>query len=277
MLATLLICAVTLGSIENEAVSYDKNEEVTYSENESNKKGLWEYKRSIRIGYESHTFQNENGNTIPMSYGFGISRVRRIWLHKKPIGRTVKLSIDRGIDLNYGRFATQIAEDDGYNGPRGFVGSVSEDLDEGDTEAGGGLLGNLSLDALNLTPAAIGLNYVSIGYAIGGSLTINPAGKFNINTYCHFVPSLGLMVSGSSINAGYMPYVRSGAEFSLGRVGLGAEYVSGVSSMTDMLPVIMSKFENPDQKISTESALKQQYYSNFMKVYMVFHMGKRKK
>ena len=274
MLATLLICAVTLGSVDNDAVSYDKNEEVTYSETASNRKGLWEYKRSSRIGYETFTFQNENGSVMPTSFGVGISRVRKIWLHKEPIAGIMKFAIDRGIDLNYARFATQIAEEDNsYNGPSGFVGSIIEDTTGEDIEESIDLGG---LEGLDFNLADLGLNYFSIGYAVGASLTINPVSKLNVNTYCHFVPSVGLMFSGSSVNAGYVPYVRYGAELSFGRIGLGAEYMTGVSKMTDMLPMIMSKLESGDQETASTTAVTQKYYPNFMKVYLVLHMGKKK-
>lgn len=258
MLAAILTCTMmlcpsvqdTLNSFETEAV------EVEAQTADPSKDQFWAKKRSLRIGYDMHTFQNESGSTFPVKFGVGLSRCRNVWLHKKPIAGMIKFAFDRGINLDYSMFNTKI-DTEGYDGPSGYIGSDPVEPDEGE--------GDMPFDL-----SKMGMHYLSVGYALGASVTVNPVAKLRVNGYFHFVPSASFVLSGSMINLGFMPYCKYGAEVSYGWFGIGCEWSSGMSNMTDLLSKLTS--ENPDAE-----AVKAKYYSNYARIYMSFRFGKKKK
>lgn len=265
MITNLLICALTFGLPAAEPVSDDRDSEYyvednysdAYAEKEEAKEKFWAQKKSFRIGYEMHTFQNEGGVTTPVRFGAGLSRCKNIFLHKKPIGGMVKFALDHGFDLNYSMFNVSVPEDDSYTGPSGYLGNAPlEDYYEEQGE---------SFD-LN----SIGSHYVSLGYAIGASITVNPVAKLRINGYVHFVPSVSLQLSSSSLNVGFMPYVKYGAELSYSKIGVGIEWGTGASTMSDYMVKLTGDTDST-------TIPKAKYYSNYMRVYLAIRMGNKKK
>lgn len=264
MIVNLLICALTLGTPVVEPVSDDRDSEYYLDETGSKadaekaeaKEKFWAQRKSFRIGYDMHTFQNELGATTPVKFGVGLSRSKSVWLHKKPIGGMVKFAFDHGLDLNYSMFDVSVQEDVNYTGPQGYVGNTPlEDYYEEEGEE------------FNLN--SIGSHYFSLGYALGASVTVNPVAKLRISGYFHFVPSVALQVSASALNVGFMPYLKYGAEVSYSKVGVGIEWGTGASTMSDYMPKLMGESENA-------SVPKAKYYSNYMRVYLAFRMGRKK-
>lgn len=263
MIGTILACMLTVGSPSQDCNDLDKRKDNYTSEYaySTDKEDFWDRKKSFRIGYEIHNFQTESGTSLPVKIGAGLSRVRQVWFHKKPIGKVMKFSFEHGIDLNYSMFDTNIT-DGSYNGPSGFVGTEDPDSYEEPEEGFG--LGN------------IGMHYASIGYALGAGLTINPVKKIGINGYFHFVPSFSLLLSGNSIAGGFMPYCKYGGNITFGKVGLGVEWGSGMAKTRDLVALFASKVdpEYDGAEISTEKA---KYFSNFTRFYLTFKFGKKKR
>lgn len=231
-------------------------EAVTVQTEDLSKDRFWSKKRSMRIGYDMHTFQNESGTVIPMKFGVGLSRCRNVWFHKKPIAGMIKFSFDHGVNLDYGMFDTKVSND-GYEGPSGYLGNESyESSDE--------------VDDMPFDLTKIGMHYLSLGYALGASVTVNPVAKLRVNGYFHFVPSASLVLSGTMINLGFMPYCKYGAEVSYDWFGIGCEWGSGMSNMTDFMAKLTS--EGSDTEV-----VKSKYYSNYARIYMSFRFGKKKK
>lgn len=220
---------------------------------------FWAKRKTYRFGYEFHTWQNSAGSTTPVKFAFGFSNVKNVWLHKKPIAGIMKFSFDRGIDLNYSMFDMNM-NDPSWKGPSGYIGEESAGSSEGEDEMGFDL-------------ASIGTHYASLGYALGASLTINPVAKLRINGYFHFVPSVALQLAGTSLNLGFMPYFRYGGEVSYNWFGVGVEWNSGMSNMTDMFAKLISEVDDE----GNASVPKAKFYSNYMRVYMAFKLGKPKK
>lgn len=262
MFCNLLTCALLLGTpapqAESEAATIEYSEvkraDSTQVEAEPviNEK-FWARKRAMHLGYEVHHFQNEAGGEIPAKLGVGYATVRNVWLHKKPIARMMKLAIDHGATINYTLFDSDLSTED-YNGPSGYLGSESLS-DEG----------GLPFDLKSL-----GSHYFSVGYAVGLSLTINPVAQLRVNGYCHFVPSFAIQFSGGQTYAGFMPYMRYGCEVGYGRVGVGVEWGTGMSKMTDLMSKLNAETDNFEVP-------KSKFYSNYMKIYLSIRMGKVKK
>lgn len=258
MITELLICAMTLGVPAQQDTDNDIE---TAAASETVDESFWAKRKTFRIGYETHTFQNANGAELPMKFGVGLSNINNVWLHKKPVAGMLKFAFDHGISANYGMFKTANEETD-YTGPSGYIGNAPVQDDGSDT----GMPFDLS---------KIGMNYLSVGYALGASLTVNPIAKLRINGYFHFVPSGAMIVSGSTLSIGFMPYCRYGAELSYGRVGFGLEWGSGMSSMSDMMAKLMTIADEEAQSVN--STPKTKYYSNYMNIYFALRFGKNKK
>ena len=217
---------------------------------------FWKRKKCTRLGYEFHTVQNAFGAELPVSFGVGLSRCRSIYLHKKPIAGIMKFAIDHGFDVNYSMFDTKVTVEEEYDGPLGYLGS--EAVEDFEAESG-------SLD-MN----SIGMHYASVGYALGASLTVNPVSKLRVSGYFHFVPSAAVILSGTMLNVGFMPYCKYGMEVSFNKIGVGVEWGSGVSGMTDYMQKLVSDTENP-------TLSKSDYYSNYTRIYLALRLGKSKR
>lgn len=231
-------------------------EEVTVKTEDLSKDRFWAKKRSMRIGYDMHTFQNESGTVMPMKFGVGLSRCRNVWFHKKPIAGMIKFAFDHGVNLDYGMFDTNVG-DDGYEGPSGYLGNDS--YESSDVE-----------EDLPFDLSEIGMHYLSLGYALGVSVTVNPVAKLRLNGYFHFVPSASVVLSESMLNLGFMPYCKYGAEVSYDWFGVGCEWSSGMSNMTDLMSKLTS--EGSDSEV-----MKSKFVSNYTRIYVSFRFGKKKK
>lgn len=205
----------------------------------------------MRIGYDMHDWQNEQGGYLPLKFSAGLANVNQVWLHKKPIGGVLKFGLDHGSNINYSLFDMKEDFSD-YKGPTGYLGPNSGIYDDDDDSDG---------------LPDIGMHYVAVGYGIGLSVTVNPVAKLRVNGYCHFVPSVAMVISNSEISAGFMPYVKYGAEVSYSKVGVGIEWGSGMSKMSDVLSQLVSD--------SDSSPEKKKYYSNYMRIYLSLRFGKR--
>lgn len=263
MLVEILTCAVmltasaqdTLTTVDN-AVEQDipvvaeqeVKEPAVYDEK------FWAKKKSFRLGYDMHTFQNASGVAVPVKFGVGFSRNRNVWLHKEPIAGMIKFAFDHGLNLGYTMFDLKQDMED-YTGPSGYVGT--EPI-ESDGEGMGAEIPDL------------GSHYLSLGYALGASVTVNPVAKLRVNGYFHFVPSAAVFLSGMSFNLGFMPYCKYGAEVSYDWFGLGVEWGSGMSNMTDMITKMMGEETGME-------TMKSKYYSNYTRLYVAFRFGKDKK
>ena len=113
MIANLLICALTVFSPVQGDEGYEYSHE-TYSADKVIDQKFWNQKKSLRVGYEFHDFQNSIGMMTPDKFSFGLSSIHSIWFHKKPIGNVLKIGFDHGLDLNYSRFEDP-GHDNGYN------------------------------------------------------------------------------------------------------------------------------------------------------------------
>lgn len=257
MLAEILTCAMmSMTSVQDKLNTSEPvvmEETVPAADNSKDK--FWAQRKSLRIGYDIHTFQNSAGGTFPVKFGLGVSNVSSIWFHKKPVAGMVKFAFDHGIDLNYTMFNTEV-DSEGYSGPSGYLGSAPVEPSDGE---------DMPFDITK-----IGMHYLSVGYALGASVTVNPVAKLRVNGYFHFVPSAAVTLSGTMLNVGFMPYCKYGAEVTYSRIGVGFEWGSGMSNMSDM----MSKLMSEDQNTETPKA---KYYSNYAKIYLALRFGKSKK
>lgn len=221
---------------------------------------FWAKRKTYRLGYEFHTWKNAAGISTPVKFALGFSNVKNAWLHKEPIAGIMKFSFDRGIDLNYSMFDMDAPS---YSQSE-YVGEdsseSSDSSEEGEEEMGFDL-------------ASIGSHYLSVGYALGASLTINPVAKLRLNGYVHFVPSVALQLAGNSLNLGFMPYLRYGGEVSYNWFGVGVEWTSGMSNMTDMVTKLMSEVSEE----GNAAVPKTKFHSDYMRVYIAFKLGKPKK
>ena len=262
MIIEMLTCAMMLmsaaeGGMNTEdvsAVSAEAGTERNVIVNEE----FWTKKKSFRIGYSIHTFQNASGSELPVKFGAGLSRCNNVWFHRQPIGGVLKFAFDHGIDLNYSMFDMQVSGPS-YSGPSGYIGNEEVDFDED--------------ESIPIDLSKIGMHYISVGYALGVSATVNPVSKLRINGYFHFVPSAGLIISGTSLNLGFMPYCKYGAEVGFGGFGVGFEWGSGVSEMSDVL----SKLISDEEGASGTETPKAKYYSNYGRIYLAFRFGKKKR
>ena len=259
MFTELLICAMTLGVPAQENTdTYEETENVSFTENID--ESFWAKRKTLRIGYQTYTFQNESAVEMPMKFGVGLSNVNNVWFHKKPIAGMIKFAFDHGFSANYGMFDTNI-DDEGYTGPSGYIGNAPA-TDPDDNE-------------MPFDLSKIGMHHLSVGYALGASLTVNPVAKLRLNGYFHFVPSCAVIVSGSTFSVGFMPYCRYGAEVSYGRVGVGIEWGSGMSNMSDMMSKLMAMGDEEAQAVA--STPKTRYYSNYMNIYLALKFGKNRR
>lgn len=214
------------------------------------KEKFWNKRRSLRIGYEMHNFTS-GGEAMPVKIGLGLSRNRNVWFHKKPIAGMVKLAFDHGFDFNYSMFDAPIEK---------------EGMDYSDEEEGSQLPFDLS---------GIGMHNLSIGYALGASVTVNPVAKLRINGYFHFVPSLSMVFSGEAFNAGFMPYCKYGAELSYDWFGLGIEWGSGASTMHDVMALVEGEVSGLLGGSSESEVQKTKCTSTFTRIYVAFRLGKK--
>lgn len=255
MISELLVCALmTFCPVHTSEEYNDSQNEAVSATTQVNKK-FWNKKKALRIGYETHEFQNSSGMMTPAEFSLGLSTISSTWLHKKPIGNVLKFAFDHGMDLNYSRFVDSV-HDTGYNGPSGYLGSGSY----------------VEVEEESFTLPSLGMNYLSIGYALGVSMTINPVAKLRLCGYCHFVPSIAIDNCDMSANLGFMPYLKYGFELSYNWIGLGIEYGTAKAKMQDMMSVISAMTSQAPLSMSGSA-----YYSNYSKAYIVFRMGRKKR
>lgn len=213
---------------------------------------FWKKRKSLRIGYESNLLQNANGGVFPAEFGVGLSRIKSIWLHRKPIANCLKFAFDMGMDVNYTLLAAE--SDETYTGPSGYLGT--EPLPDGESES---LMDIPSLD--------IGSHYLAAGWALGVSATVNPVAQLRVAGYVHFVPSAGVHISGISANLGFMPYLKYGCELSYGFFGAGVEWGTVKGKCIDLT----SRFLSENGEGGTSKSL---LYSNYTKIYLAFRLGR---
>ena len=278
MLGGLLMCALALGTPTAEQpaevdVAKKKVVATTQSSGEATEQSLdyavaaeqakstadaaserfWARKKTLRLGYEWHCYQNEYGGELANKWSVGLSNTQSIWLHKRPIASRIKFGLDLGPDINYINFRSTASNDD-YKGPSGYVGT-----DTAQPEA------ELPYDV-----ASIGSHYLSVGCQIGPSLTVRPVGQMRIVGYAYFVPSVAVQFSGASLNLGFMPYLKYGCELSYGWFGVGVEWGTGVANMSDFASKIISGN-------SSAKSPKAKFYSNYTKAFISFRLGKAKR
>ena len=279
MLGGLLICALALGAptVEqptevdaakkkvvttqstNEAAASEQSldyavaAEQAKSTTDAASERFWARKKALRLGYEWHCYQNEYGGELANKWSVGLSNAQSIWLHKRPIASRIKFGLDLGPDINYINFKST-ASADGYKGPSGYVGT--------DTAQSG-------ID-LPYNVSSMGSHYLSVGCQIGPSLTIRPVAQMRIVGYAYFVPSVAVQFSGASLNLGFMPYLKYGCELSYDWFGVGVEWGTGVSNMSDFASKIISGN-------SSAKATKAKFYSNYMRAFISFRLGKAKR
>ena len=221
---------------------------------QSDDNGYWKRRKYNRISFNTNHFSMlSSSSEIPLKLALGWDKGRNIWLHKKPIAGMIKFGLDLGVDLNYMWMDLQADHSD-YEGPSGYMGS--EPIEDNEDMA---LLADLSG------------HHLSLGLAVGPSVTINPVSKVRICGYAHFVPSASFFVQGMSMNLGYSLIMKYGLEAGFGAIGVGLEYNHGLNTYTDMINYITVKGNGGD----VSDLYKARYYLESLQVYLSFRFGKK--
>lgn len=74
------------------------------------KKGPWDRKKYINLGYIKQSLSPEFGNAFESKFGASFSSGRNIYLHKKPIANILKFAIDFGSEVNYAQYKDLIGD-----------------------------------------------------------------------------------------------------------------------------------------------------------------------
>lgn len=148
------------------------------------KKGPWDRKKYINLGYIKQTLEPEFGNSFDSKFGASFSSGRNIYLHKKPIANILKFAIDLGSEINYAQY-------------KDLIGDYDFSYDDTDDE---------DMD--------IGLHHIDIGLHIGPSISINPVSHLKILAYCRFVPSYSMLILNDEFYSGFTPLFSFGGEIS---------------------------------------------------------------
>ena len=231
-------------------------QEVNHTEHisQSEDKGYWKRKKYSRISFNTNHFSAlSSSSEIPLKLSLGLDTGRNIWLHKRSIVGMMKFGLDIGLDLNYMWMDTRPDNSD-YQGPSGYLGT--EPVDE-------------SSDMAFL--AGLSGHHISLGLAVGPSVTVNPVSKLRVCGYAHFVPSASFFTQGMSLNVGFSPMMKYGLEASFGMIGVGVEYNHGINTYTDMANYIRVKGNGGD----VSDLYLARYYLQSMQVYMSFRFGKK--
>lgn len=209
--------------------------------------GYWKKRKYNRISYNNTMFTPLFiDESYPVSMSFGLDCGRNIYLHKKPIAGVIKFGLDLGLDINYMRFDNEGDYSD-YEGPSGYTGSVFYESDD-------------DIDAF----LKLSGNRVSIGLAVGPSVTWNPVGKLRLCGYYHVVPTGSLFAQGMGAYAGYSTMMKYGLELSYGSIGVGVDRESGMDTCTDMISYYMAKSQEGD----VSSIGSSRYFSESLQVYL---------
>lgn len=217
--------------------------------------GYWKRKKYNRVSFNmtqfSPLFLDEN---YPLIFSAGWDKGRNIYLHKHPIAGMLKFGIDVGTDLNYMRFDMDRDYSD-YEGPYGYTGTEVLDSDE-------------DMDML----VKLSGHHISLGVAVGPSVTLNPIDKLRLCGYFHVVPSASFFMQGMSMNLGFTPIIKYGMEVSYGLLGFGIEHDSGMGTYLDMLRYVSVKGSEGD----VSSICRSRYFTESLQVYISFRFGKKK-
>lgn len=234
--------------LQEEVPSHQVEVENTYDD------GYWKRKKYNRISFNTNHFSFlSSTEEMPVTLSLGLDTGRNIYLHKTPIAGMLKIGLDLGFDFNYMAFDLESDHND-YEGPSGYVGDAPLE-DYGDMDFFANLSGH----------------HISLGLAIGPSLTLNPIDKVRICGYAHFVPSASFFAQGMSMNIGYSPMMKYGLEASYGMIGFGVEYNHGLNTYTDMINYITVKGNDGD----VSQLYKARYYLESFQVYLSFRFGKK--
>lgn len=216
--------------------------------------GYWKRKKYNRISFNktdfSPLFVDES---YPLMFSAGWDKGRNIYLHKKTIAGMLKFGVDVGFDLNYMRHSMDRDLSD-YEGPYGYTGT--DPLE--------------SEDDMDMFLKLSG-HHISLGVAVGPSVTVNPIDKLRLCGYFHVVPSASFFMQGMSMNLGFTPFMKYGLEVSYGLIGLGIERNSGMGTYLDMFRYISVKGNEGD----VSSIYRPRFFTESLQVYLSLRFGKK--
>lgn len=209
------------------------------------KKGPWDRKKYINLGYIKQSLSPEFGNAFESKFGASFSSGRNIYLHKKPIANILKFAIDFGSEVNYAQYKDLIGDYDYSDNDFGYTDESDNNYDLGyeDEEE--------DMD--------IGLHHIDVGLHIGPSISINPVSHLKILAYFRFVPSYSMLILSEEFYQGFTPIFSYGGEISYKFIGIGIEGRTGSAKYKDMI----AEYEGTD-------ALKIKYKTSAMRVYISF-------
>lgn len=95
------------------------------------KKGPWDRKKYINLGYIKQSLSPEFGNAFESKFGASFSSGRNIYLHKKPIANILKFAIDFGSEVNYAQYKDLIGDYDYSDNDFGYTDESDNNYDLG--------------------------------------------------------------------------------------------------------------------------------------------------
>lgn len=208
------------------------------------KKGPWDRKKYINLGYIKQTLSPEFGNAFESKFGASFSSGRNIYLHKKPIANILKFAIDFGSEINYAQYKDLVGD---YN----FSDNDFGYTDESDN--------NYDLGYDDEEDMDLGLHHIDVGLHIGPSISINPVSHLKILAYFRFVPSYSMLLLSENFYQGFTPLFSYGGEISYKFIGIGIEGRTGSAKYKD----IIAEYEGTN-------AMKIKYKTSAMRVYISF-------
>ena len=118
------------GNISAEIPAYAP---ATKSDNKETKakKGPWDRKKYINLGYIKQSLSPEFGNAFESKFGASFSSGRNIYLHKKPIANILKFAIDFGSEVNYAQYKDLIGDYDYSDNDFGYTDESDNNYDLG--------------------------------------------------------------------------------------------------------------------------------------------------
>lgn len=260
MKKTLLLLAATLVAVSPLAAGNDGTangnvsaEIPTYAPAAKNddtktktKKGPWDRKKYINLGYIKQTLSPEFGNAFESKFGASFSSGRNIYLHKKPIANILKFAIDLGSEINYVQYKDLAGDYDFSDDDFGYT-------DEGDNDY------DIGYDDTDDEDMDIGLHHIDVGLHVGPSISINPVSHLKILAYFRFVPSYSMLILSEEFYQGFTPLFSYGGEISYKVIGIGIEGRSGNAKYTDMLA-----------QIEGAESMKIKYHTSALRFYISF-------
>lgn len=216
--------------------------------------GYWKRNKYSRISLnKTHFSPLFVDHDFPLTFSAGWDRGRNIYLHKQPIAGILKFGVDIGADLTYMGLDMDRDYSD-YEGPYGYTGT--EPLE--------------SEDDMDMFLQLNG-HHITLGVAVGPSVTVNPIDKLRLCGYFHVVPSASFFVQGISMNVGFTPFLKYGLEVSYGFIGLGIEHNSGMGTYLDMVRYLSVKGNEGD----VSSIFRPRFFAESLQFYISLRFGRK--